>query len=69
MGILEFLLICVGLVLLAAFAVWVIGYFSPSPVPAIIPRVIWGAVILIIFVLLAQALGLFGHDIEIPRLR
>lgn len=69
MGIIEFLVICVVLVLLAAFAIWVIGYFSPSPVPAIIPKLIWGLVILIIIVLLAQAVGLFGHDIQIPRIR
>ena len=69
MGIGEFLLIVVLIVVLAAAAVWAIGYFSPSPVPVIIPRLIWGIVIVVIFWMLLSATGILSHDIQIPRVR
>ncbi len=69
MGVFEFLFLTIAVVLLAALAIWVIGYFSPSPVPAIIPKIIWGVVILVLLYVLANAVGLFGHDVQIPRLR
>ena len=37
MGIFQFLLIVLCVVLVGAFVVWAINYFAPSPVPASAP--------------------------------
>ena len=68
MGIIEFLILAVVVVLLAAGAIWAIGYFAPSQVPPFIPKLIWGVVIVLLLWVLANAVGLFGHDIQIPRI-
>lgn len=68
MGIVEFFILCVVVVLLAALAVWAIGYFAPAH-PPMIDKVIWGVAVFVILFALAQAVGLFGHDPMIPRIR
>jgi len=69
MGFGEFLLAVCVVCGLAWLAVSAIAYFaSPNGPPAIIPKLIWGVAVLIIVVLLARALGLLGHDVQIPRI-
>ena len=68
MGVIEFFLLCVVVVLLAALAVWVIDYFAPGH-PDIIDKLIWGVAVVVVIIALAQATGLLGHDPQIPRLR
>ena len=68
MGLLEFFILCLVVVVLAALTVWAIGQFAPGT-PAIIPKLIWGVAVLIIVITLVQALGLLGHAPQIPRLR
>ena len=68
MGILEFFLICLIVVVLAAFTVWAIGSFAPGT-PAIVVKLIWAVAVLIIIVTLLNATGILGHDPQIPRLR
>lgn len=68
MGVIEFFILCVVTVVLGALTVWAIGYFTTSH-PAVIDKIIWGVVILIIVVALVQAVGLLGIDPQIPRLR
>ncbi len=67
MGIVEFFLLCVIVVLLAALAVWVMGYFAPAH-PLLIDRLVWGVAIVIIIFALVQATGLLGHDPRIPHI-
>ncbi len=67
MGIVEFFLLCVVVVLCAAGAIWVIGFFAPGH-PPLIDKWIWGVACLVILVALVQATGLLKHDIRIPSL-
>ncbi len=69
MGIIEFLILVLCVVLAAACVIWAINYFAPSPVPAFIPKIIWGLVIVVLLFTLLSATGILGHDIQIPRLR
>lgn len=66
MGVIEFFLLCILVCVLAAAAVWAIGYFAPGT-PAIVPKIIWGVAIIIIVVALMRALGVV--DVPMPRLR
>ena len=68
MGILEFFVGVVVVVLLGALATWVIDYFAPGH-PAFIDRLIWGVVILVIVMVLANVTGLLRYDPLIPRFR
>lgn len=68
MGVVEFFVLVVVVVLLAALAVWAIGYFAPSH-PPIMDKVIWGVAVLIVLFALVNATGLLGHDPRIPSLR
>jgi hypothetical protein len=68
MGLIEFFILVIVVVVLAALTVWAIGQFAPGT-PAIVPRLIWGVAVVIIIFTLVQALGLMGHDPQIPRLR
>ena len=68
MGVLEFFILVLVVVVLAALTVWAIGQFAPGTPPLII-KIVWGVAVLIIVVVLIQALGLMGHDPQIPRLR
>jgi hypothetical protein len=67
MGVVEFFVFCVIVVLLGWLAVFALGNLAPGH-PAIIDKIIWFVVVLIIVVVLAQAMGLTGHDPRIPRL-
>lgn len=68
MGLIEFLIYVVIVVLVGWVAVWVLGRLAPGH-PAIIDNIIWVVVVLLIVLMLAQAVGLMGHDPQIPRLR
>ena len=68
MGLLEFFVIVIICCAFAALACWVLGRYVPGT-PAFVPMVIWGVAILIILVTLFRALGLWGMDPQIPRLR
>ena len=68
MGVIEFFIICVVVVVLGWLAVWAMGQFAPGH-PKIVDNIIWGVVVLVIVVLLVQALGLTGYDPKIPRIR
>lgn len=68
MGFGAFLVFAFIVLAIAWLAVWCIGQFLPGS-PALIVTLIWGIAVLIILVTLAQAMGLMGHDVMIPRLR
>lgn len=68
MGLFAFLLVAVVVVLACAAAVWVIGYLAPSH-PAIVDKLIWVLCVVILVIVLAQATGIFSHDVMIPRVR
>lgn len=68
MGLVEFFVLVLVVVILAALTVWAIGQFAPGT-PAMIPKLIWALALLIIVVALLRAVGLFGLDPQIPRLR
>jgi hypothetical protein len=66
MGLFEFLILVVVVVILVGLAVAAIGYFSPGH-PAIIDKCLWFLAALIILWQLAQATGILGHDPRIPH--
>jgi len=64
MGILTFILICVGL----GLVVTLIRKYVP--LPDAVQTLILVAVIIVLVVLLLNALGIFGHlDYQIPKIR
>jgi hypothetical protein len=67
-GIIEFFILVLVVVICAAITVWAIGAFAPGT-PAIVPKLVWALAVVIIIYTLAQAVGLFSHDVAIPRLR
>lgn len=68
MGLIEFFIIVVVCCFLAWAACWLVSRFAPGA-PPFVPMVIWAVAIIIIVVTLAKALGLYGIDPQIPRLR
>jgi hypothetical protein len=68
MGIIEFFVVVAVCCVLAWAVCWVLGRFAPGT-PPFVPVVIWAVAVLIIVVTLAKALGLYGIDPQIPRLR
>ena len=68
MGVIEFFIFAVVVVILGWLAVFALGKLAPGH-PAIIDTIIWCVVVLVIVVMLAQAMGLTGYDPRIPRLR
>lgn len=68
MGIIEFFVLCVVVVIAAALAVWAMGYFAPGH-PPLVDRLVWGVAIVIVAFALLQATGLLNHDPQIPRIR
>jgi hypothetical protein len=68
MGFLEFVLLCVITLAIAAGAVWILGHFLPGH-PAIVDLLIWGVAVLIIVMALLRATGLLHYDPQIPRVR
>lgn len=63
MGIIQFFLIC----LVIGFVVWLIQNYAPIP-PQFKAIILWAGIIVILLIL-ASALGLLGHDWQIPRIR
>jgi hypothetical protein len=68
MGLIEFLILILIVMVLCAVATWAIRSFAPGT-PPLITNLIWGVAILIVLVALLNATGLLGHDPQIPRLR
>lgn len=68
MGLIEFFVLVVVVVVLAALATWAISQFAPGT-PGIVTRIVWGVAVVIIVVTLLRAIGLFGVDPQIPRIR
>ena len=63
MGLLEFFLICI----VVGVIIWLIHTYVPLPAP--IQTLILVAGVIVLVVILAKALGLFGFDVQIPRIR
>jgi hypothetical protein len=68
MGIIEFIVLVVVLVLVAYLAIWVMGQLAPGH-PVIVDKVIWVLVVVILALMLLRAIGLMGLDPQIPRVR
>jgi hypothetical protein len=68
MGLFEFLIIAVIAVLACAAAIWVMAYLAPSH-PPVIDKGLWILVVVILILILANAMGIFSHDVAIPRIR
>ena len=64
MGILEYLILCLGL----GLVVYLINTYAP--IPQQIKTIILFAVIVVLIVVLLRALGIFGGaDMQIPKVR
>ena len=68
MGLIEFFVLVIVCCFLAWVVCWALGKFAPGT-PAFVPVVVWAVACLIIVVALIKALGLYGIDPQIPRLR
>ena len=68
MGIAEFFILAVVVVLLGWLAIFAMGQLAPGH-PATIDKIIWFVVIIVILITLLNAMGLLGYDPRIPRLR
>jgi hypothetical protein len=68
MGLIEFFIVVIVCCVLAWAACWFIGWMAPGH-PPFVDFLIWGVACLIILVTLMKALGLYGIDPQIPRLR
>jgi hypothetical protein len=68
MGVIEFFILVLIVVFLGWVTVWALGYFMPGH-PALIDKVVWGVVIVFVLWTLFSAMGLMGHDPQIPRVR
>ena len=68
MGLIEFLVFAVVVVIIGWVAVFVLGKLAPGH-PGIIDNIIWCVVVLVVLLTLVQAMGLMGHDPQIPRVR
>ena len=68
MGFGAFIVFAFIVLAIAWLGVWCIGQFLPGA-PAVVSKLIWGIAVLIILITLAQAFGIMGHDVMIPRLR
>ena len=66
MGLIEFIVMCLIVVVIAWIGTWVIGQIPNCP--PIIPKMIWIVAVIIIVVALLRAIGLLGHDPQIPKL-
>ncbi len=68
MGIVEFFILAVVVVLLGWLAVFALGKLAPGH-PAMVDNIIWFVVVIVILVTLLSAMGLTGYDPRIPRVR
>ena len=67
MGLLAYCLLAIVVVLLANLTVKLIHLWAPVA-PEIFTTLIWIAASLVLIVVLLRALGIFQHDIPIPKL-
>jgi hypothetical protein len=65
-GLIELLIYIVVVVCIGWLAIWVLGQIAAGH-PAIIDRIIWVVVVLIIVLVLMRAFGIV--DVPVPRLR
>lgn len=63
MGLLQFFILAV----VVGLVIWAIWSFTPIPIQ-IKKLILWTGIIVLVLILLA-ALGVFGHDIAIPKIR
>lgn len=63
MGLIQFLLLC----LVVGLIVWAIWAFTP--IPAQFKKLILWAAIIVLVIVLCNAMGIFGHDVAIPKVR
>ena len=68
MGIVEFFILCVVVVLIGWLAIFTLGKLAPGH-PAMVDNIIWFVVVLIILVTLINAMGLVHYDPQIPKIR
>jgi len=68
LGIIEFFVVVIVVVVLGYLTIFALGKFAPGH-PTMIDNIVWVAVVLLIVVLFASAIGLTGFDPQIPRLR
>jgi len=68
MGLFYFLGLVVLVVLVCAAALWIIGQLAPSH-PPIIDTGVWVLAVVMLVLILVNAMGLFAHDVAIPRVR
>lgn len=68
MGLFQFLVVALVVVLACAAALWILGQLAPSH-PGIIDTIVWVLAVVILLLILAQATGLLGHDVPIPKVR
>ncbi len=66
MGLIEFLVTTLVAVVIGYLFILAMGYFAPGH-PAIIDKIVWGLVIVIIVVMLLRATGLLHYDPRIPH--
>ena len=68
MGMFQFLMVTLVLVLAASLVVKLIHLWAPSA-PELISQSIWVLVVVVLVVMLLRAVGILpGHDIPIPKL-
>lgn len=68
MGLFEFLIVAVIIMIACALAVLALRTFAPNH-PAYVEGLLWGVGVFIILAILANAAGLLKYDVPIPRLR
>lgn len=68
MGIIEFFIICIVLVVLGYLTTFAMDSLAPNH-PSIVNKIIWFVIIIIILMILFNAMGLNRFDIQIPRVR
>lgn len=71
MGMIELFTIIAAAVIIGVLFVWGLKTFTPDTAkpPEYIYKIIWGVVVLVIFVTLLHAFGLLGVDPQVPRIR
>ena len=67
MGVIEFFVIVVVVVVMAGLAVLAMKHLSPEH-PAYFDKLVWGVALLIIIAVLVSAIGLLKYDPRIPSL-
>jgi len=68
MGIIEFFILCIVVVLAGWIAIFTLSKLAPDH-PKMVDNIIWFVVVIIILVTLINAMGIFRFDPQIPRLR